>query len=236
MTAAIPSVRRRSLLGAPLRIARARPRLFTSMALGIGLGFFLPDTWRVATRLLVGWNVGAFLYFTLVAAMIARASHDSMEKHAEAQDEGRFGILFFTTLAAIAAFGAIVAQLGSVKDMKGILKDLHIALAATTIFSAWALTHLMFALHYAHEFVIERAAQGNKPAKVRGGLTFPGTENPCYPDFLYFSFIIGVACQTADVEICSPDMRGISLVHSVLAFFFNSAVLALTINIVAGLF
>ena len=233
--AAQPALRR-SLLGAPLRIVRARPRLFISMVLGIGIGLLLPETWRVATRLLIGWNIGAFAYFALVAAMIAVESRDSMERHAEAQDEGRFGILILTTVAAIAAFGAIVAQLGAVKDMKGVLKELHIALAAVTIISAWTLTHLMFALHYAHEFVIERAANGDRPAKVRGGLTFPGTRAPDYLDFLYFSFIIGVACQTADVEICSPDMRRISLVQSVLAFFFNSAVLALTINIVAGLF
>ncbi|MGO9133002.1 MAG: DUF1345 domain-containing protein [Methylovirgula sp.] len=104
-----------------------------------------------------------------------------------------------------------------------------------TIVSAWALIHVMFALHYAHEFVLERAARGAKPAKGRGGLIFPGTETPDYVDFVYFSYIIGVACQTADVEISSAEMRRIALLHGVLAFFFNSAVLALTINIAAGL-
>ena len=158
-----------------------------------------------------------------------------MTRRAELQDEGRFGILVFTILASAAAFGAIVAQLGSVKDMTGIHKNLHIALASATIISAWMLIHLIFALHYAHEFVSERAANGDRPAKVRGGLTFPGTQTPDYFDFLYFSYLIGVACQTADVEICSPDMRRIALIHCVLAFFFNSAVLALTINIAAGL-
>jgi uncharacterized membrane protein len=63
----------------------------------------------------------------------------------------------------------------------------------------------------------------------------PGTQNPDYYDFLYFSYVIGVACQTADVDITSSPMRRTALVHCVLAFFFNSAVLALTINIAAGL-
>lgn len=235
MTEATPTTRRRSRLGMPYRIVRARPRLFLGVTCGICLSIFLPDTWRVATRLLISWNVGTLIYFVLAAVMVVEASPESMARHAESQDEGRFGILVFSVLAAAAAFGAIVAQLGSVKDMTGLLKDLHVALASATIISAWTLIHLMFALHYAHEFVIERAARDDKPPKTRGGLTFPGTQNPDYFDFLYFSYVIGVACQTADVEICSPEMRRIALVHCVLAFFFNSAVLALTINIAAGL-
>ncbi len=205
------------------------------MACGLAVGFLLPPEWRTNTRLLIAWNSGTFLYFVLAGMMVAAGSHEAITRRAESQDEGRFAILIFTTLAAAAAFGAIVAQLGSLKDAKGLMKDLHVALASATIVSAWALIHLMFALHYAHEYVIERAAEKSKPAKERGGLIFPGTQAPDYLDFLYFSYVIGVACQTADVEISSPEMRRIALVHGVLAFFFNSAVLALTINIAAGL-
>ncbi|MGA3301761.1 MAG: DUF1345 domain-containing protein [Methylovirgula sp.] len=235
MTEATPKTMRRSRLGLPIRVVRARPRLFLGVACAIVIGILLPETWRAATRLLISWNAGCLLYFVLSGIMVASSSPESMTRRAESQDEGRFGILVFTILASAAAFGAIAAQLGVVKDMTGIHKDLHVALASATIISAWMLIHLMFALHYAHEFVSERAANGNRPAKVRGGLTFPGTQSPDYFDFLYFSYVIGVACQTADVEICSPDMRRIALIHCVLAFFFNSAVLALTINIAAGL-
>jgi uncharacterized membrane protein len=235
MSVSVTPEPRRSHLRSPLRIVRARPRLFISMACGIVVGFLLPGIWRVNTRLLIGWNAGTFLYFILAGRMMITASHESIRRRAVTQDEGRFFILIFTTLAAAMAIGAIVAQLAIVKDMKGLSKDLHIVLASATIISAWALIHLMFALHYAHEYVIERAAGGAKPAKERGGLTFPGTETPGYVDFLYFSYVIGVASQTADVTISSPAMRRIALVHCVLAFFFNSAVLALTINIAAGL-
>jgi uncharacterized membrane protein len=92
-----------------------------------------------------------------------------------------------------------------------------------------------YALHYAHEYFDEYFTEPGKPAAERGGLVFPGTGNPGYFDFLYFSYVIGVASQTADVNITSPAMRRVALVHCVLAFFFNSAVLALTINIAAGL-
>jgi uncharacterized membrane protein len=234
--AALPQQRLRGpLWRAPHRVIQARPRLFISMACGIIVGLLSPAEWHATTRLLIGWNAGTFFYFVLVGRMILGGSHETIAQKAESQDEGRFVILIFTILAATAAFGAIIAQLGTVKDAKGLLKDLHIGLAAATIVSAWTLIHLMFALHYAHEFVIERLVQGAEPAKTRGGLRFPGTETPDYLDFLYFSYVIGVACQTADVEISLPGMRRIALVHCVLAFFFNSAVLALTINIAAGL-
>lgn len=226
---------RHSMWGAPRRVVSARPRLFISMLIGIIVGFATPPDWRVTTRLLLGWNSFALIYFILAGRMFLTESHMKISQRAEQQDEGRFVILILTIVAATAAFGAIVLELAVVKDMKGLMKNLHILLAAATIVSAWALIHLMFTLHYAHEFVMERAARGNKPAKSCGGLIFPGTNTPNYMDFLYFSYVIGVACQTADIEISSPEMRAIALVHGVLAFFFNSAVLALTINIAAGL-
>jgi uncharacterized membrane protein len=140
-----------------------------------------------------------------------------------------------TSLAGIAAIAAIIAQLAIVKDFSGMIKGLHIGLAAATIVSAWFFIHLTYAFHYAHEYFDEYFAEPGRPATERGGLAFPGTEHPDYYDFLYFSYVIGVACQTADVNISSPAMRRVALVHCVLALFFNSAVLALTINIAAGL-
>jgi uncharacterized membrane protein len=218
-----------------LRVVQGRPRLFIAMACGIAFGLVLPADWRAITRFLLGWNAATWLYFVLSAIMIVRASHETIKQKAELQSEGRFGILIMASVAGMAAIGAIVAQLATVKDSAGILRGLHIALAAATIVSAWTFIHLMYALHYAHDYFLERAATARRPAKHPGGLTFPGTKEPDYLDFLYFSFVIGVACQTADVEITSQPMRRTALAHCVLAFFFNSAVLALTINIAAGL-
>jgi uncharacterized membrane protein len=93
----------------------------------------------------------------------------------------------------------------------------------------------MFALHYAHDYFAATDTMDDGPDSLRGGLSFPQTENPDYYDFLYFAYVIGVASQTADVSITSKAMRKTALVHCILAFFFNSAVLALTINIAAGL-
>jgi uncharacterized membrane protein len=219
----------------PIRIVQARPRLFISFACGILVGFLLPQEIRLATRLLIGWNAGLWLYFVLVAVMIMTASKESIVRRAALQDDGRFAILILATLAAFAAFGGIFAQLTSVKDESGVLRSIHIGLAAATIVSAWAFIHVMFALHYAHEYFSERSTKGTQGAETHSALRFPGTTEPDYLDFFYFSFVIGVACATADIEIWARGMRRTALVHCVLAFFFNTAVLALTINIAAGL-
>ncbi|HUB64207.1 MAG TPA: DUF1345 domain-containing protein [Methylocella sp.] len=219
----------------PLRVVRGHPRLFVGIAAGFLTEILLPGHFRLSTRLLIEWNVGVWVYFAAVGVMIARASPQSMRHRARISDEGRFFILFFTSLAAVASIAAIVVQLAAVKDLTGILKGLHVGLAGLTIVSAWLFIHLTFALHYAHEYFDEWAPSPGTSAVHRGGLIFPGTDRPDYYDFLYFSYVIGVACQTADVEISSAQMRRTAVVHGVLAFFFNSAVLALTINIAAGL-
>jgi uncharacterized membrane protein len=219
----------------PLRVVRGHPRLFAGAAVSLLAGVLLPSSLHLSARLLIAWNAGTWFYFITTGIMIARASPQSMRRRARMSDEGRFFILVLTSLAALAAIAAIVAQLAAVKDLSGTIKGLHIGLAAATIVSAWFFIHLTYALHYAHEYFDEYFAEPGGPAAASGGLVFPGNETPDYYDFLYFSYVIGVASQTADVAISSPAMRRVALVHCVLAFFFNSAVLALTINIAAGL-
>ena len=219
----------------PFRVLRAHPRLFGGIAAGFLAEIFVPETFRLSTRLLIDWNVGTWFYFIATGLMIARASPESIRRRAKTTDEGKVFILILSSVAALAAIAAIVAQLAAVKDLSGLNKGLHVGLAAATIISAWFFIHLTYALHYAHEYFDEYFAKPGRPATERGGLIFPGTADPDYYDFLYFSFVIGVACQTADICLSSREMRRVALVHCVLAFFFNSAVLAFTINIAAGM-
>ncbi len=185
---------------------------------------------HTVTRLILGWNVGACLYLLLAGIMVARSTHDQIRHRARLQDEGQMLILFLVAIASVASLGAIVAELATAKDLTGTLKYEHIGLAAFTILSSWAFTHLMFALHYAHDYYA--ACTNHQPA----GLDFPGTTSPDYMDFLYFAFVIGTSGQTADVSFSSGAMRRIGLLHCVLAFLFNTTLLALTINIAASLF
>jgi uncharacterized membrane protein len=214
-----------------MRLLMARPRLFICALIGAATVRWLPPTLvqQAVTRVIVGWNVGAGLYLLLAARMMFASSHARMRARALQHDEGRIIALVLVVTAAVMCLGAIVAELAVVKDMQGSVRAAHITLAALTIASSWAFTQVMFALHYAHDYYGAQARGSD------GGLIFPGEQAPDYGDFLYFACIIGTSAQTADVNINARVMRRIVLLHCVLAFFFNTTLLALTINIASGL-
>lgn len=213
-----------------IRQILARPRLMSSCLAGIVLYLLLPEALavRTATRFLMSWNAAVGLYLFLSAHMVLRSTPAHMSLRAQRQDEGEVLVLLLSVLASIVSLLAIVAELSVVKDMTGTLRFWHILLAGTTVASSWFFMHLMFALHYAHDYYLS-VARG-KPA----GLIFPGGDAPDYWDFLYFAGIIGTSGQTADVTLSSPMLRRIGLMHCIVAFFFNTTVLALTINITAS--
>ena len=217
------------------RLVVGRPRLVIGIVLALVSYPLMPRDWLHETRLLIAWNIGTLAYVGLNMIAISRATAKSIRWRARVTDEGKFAILILVSIAALASMAAIIAELGVTKDLKGLDKGLHLGLAGLTIVSAWVFIHFTFAMHYAHEYFDETKTQDGETPKLQGGLNFPDTDEPDYWDFLYFSFIIGVASQTADVSISSKVMRRTSLAHSILAFFFNSAILALTINIAAGL-
>ena len=216
----------------PMRVLLARPRLFICLLLGIAVAVLLPDNLLqlAATRAIVGWNAGAILYLVLALKMMFWSSHEQMRGRALSQDEGNTTVLALVVVAALFCIGAIVAELAAAKALHGPLRYAHISLAALTIASSWAFTHTMFALHYAHDYYLA-AIRGE-----HGGLDFPGTAAPDYGDFLYFACVIGTSGQTADVSFTSRKMRRTGTLHCVLAFFFNTTLVALTINIASGLF
>jgi uncharacterized membrane protein len=226
----MPAMVRRS--GAYLIPFVRRPRLL--IALGAGLVAFLlsPPHMREATRALIGWNAGAWFFMILVSHMMWTSSGDDIRKHAEQEDEKPITLLIIAVLAASAGLAAIVLELGPVKDMHGLDKGLHLGLVGATLLSTWAFTHLMFALHYAAAYYFY---DGSDDDGVRGGLAFPGCKSPGWGEFCYEAFTIGCACATADVNVTSRGARVVCLIQSIIAFFFNTIILALTINIGAGL-
>jgi len=218
-----------------LRHLEARLHLIISLVVGTACYFLTPPDWSVAPPLLTAWNAAAWCYIALVVRAMSHASEASIRRRAEQVDEGRFVALTLAILGACAAIAAIIGQLSAARDAAGLEKGLHLAFAALTIITSWAFIHLVFAHHYAHEFYIERDSEAELKKEDRGGLKFPGGQRPVFLDFVYFSFIIGVACQTADISITSRPMRKLNLIHAILAFFFNTTILALMINIAASL-
>jgi uncharacterized membrane protein len=215
-----------------VRTIRRRPRLYIGALIMVVAYFVLaPAGLREATRALVAWNAGGWSFLALVLTMMVRSPHDSVRDHAWLEDENPWVLLLVAILAATSAMAAIVWELGPVKDLTGLPKTGHIVLVAATILSAWTFIHVMFAIHYAGEYY---AASDSE--QIRGGLKFPGEDDPGWGEFLYQAFVIGCACATADVNTTTPAMRITCLAQGVVAFFFNTIILALTINIGASLF
>jgi len=205
-----------------VRVVRARPRLFLSAAFIVLIILLLPGAWRWTTRLLVGWDIGVAIYFVVVFAAMAGADAAHIRRRSVLMDEGRFAILILVAGAALATLGAIVVQLA---DKTISHAPWHLALSIATIALSWALTHTIFALHYAHEFYAEERG---------GGLVFPGKDEPDYWDFLYFSLVIGMTSQVSDVAVTAKAIRRTVSAHGVVSFFFNAALVALTVNIAAS--
>jgi uncharacterized membrane protein len=219
-----PQTRRH--LPRPVRIVRARPRLFIAALIALVLVALCPSDWRIATRLLVGWDVGVALYLTLALRMMAVAEVRHIRLRARSQDEGQYTILALTATAALASLGAIVALLGMSEANNR--SPTHLLLGIVTILLSWTFTHIMFALHYAHEFYDENGRKG-------GGLLFPGDlREPDYWDFVYFSFVVGMTSQVSDVAITCRPIRHTVSAHGIISFIFNVTILALTVNIAAS--
>lgn len=179
----------------------------------------------LTTRLLIAWDAGVLLYLIWLAVMMKRSKQTDIAKHADAQDEGEFGILVLTVIAAMASLAAIFAELAAA-DRAGALYGFEVALAILTVTLSWAFIHSIFALHYAYEYYDD--------AECAGGLKFPEDDKPDYWDFVYFAFVLGMTFQVSDIAITAKRIRRVATVHGVLAFFYTTAVVALTVNVAAS--
>ena len=216
-------LRRFRKLPKPVRVVYARPRTFFSIVLGIVAYLLLPASLRPVTRMLIGWDVFATFYLVLVYFMMWRSEHRNIKRNAVMQDDGALLILLVTALGAFASIAAIVFELGN-KD-RGVTQ---LTLATLTIALSWAVVHTAFALHYAHDYY-----RGTKP----GGLQFPSGEkqdHADYWDFVYFSFVIGMTAQVSDVGITDKSIRRTATVHGIISFVYNTALVALMVNIAAS--
>jgi uncharacterized membrane protein len=207
----------------PVRVVYARPRTFISILIGIVAFFLLPGSLRLVTRALIGWDIFVAFYLVLVFTMVLRSGVRHVRHNAALQDDGRFVILMVAALGAFASIAAIVFELGA--SHRSVL---DLTLATVTIALSWSAVHTQFSLHYAQEYY-----RGAKP----GGLQFPSGdphEDADYWDFVYFSFVIGMTAQVSDVGITDKIIRRTATVHGIISFVFNTALVALMVNIAAS--
>lgn len=211
-----------------IRIVRGRPRLFASFCAGILAAPLLPWPLPSATRAVLCWDISVAVFLILTAEHFSRADHASIADDAARQEEGEWTLFTLVLLGAAMSFIAIVEFSGLSQNKEH--HALFLLLVTLTLSSSWLMTNVTFAYRYAHEFYA-RSADG----KLAGGLEFPGEPNPDYLDFLYFAFVLGMTFQVSDVQITSRTLRRVATVHGLIGFLFNTVIIALTVNIAAGI-
>ncbi len=179
-----------------------------------------------STCILMSWNITIYAYLLFTIKKLWHIDHHHILQRAIQQDASKWVILVLVIITLVMCFIAIIIEINHLpKDAA--IRTGHLGLSILTIISAWFLMHTIFAIHYAHDFYL--ALEKHK----HGGLAFPSTPNPTYPDFLYFSYIIGTSAQTADVSITRQPMRILNTLHLLLAYGFNTTILAIAINVTA---
>jgi uncharacterized membrane protein len=206
-----------------IRHFRARPALVFGALVAIAAGSVASTEMSASHAVLVGWCSGVAVYLGLSIRIATRETPASIRRHAKTLDLGAGFISAVTTAAAVMSVSAIIIDMGHSKAIPGDL-GLSIALAVGTLLLSWFFIQTAFAFHYAHMFYQDHEC-----------LVFPGTKEPDYWDFLYFSAVIGMTAQVSDVTTGTPGMRRLVMVHGIIAFFFNTAILALGVNFAASL-
>jgi uncharacterized membrane protein len=216
-----------------LKYLETRPRLFLSIGVAIGLSLVLPVEVPFSARVLCIWDAAMFCFLGLTWFLMHHTPPRIVRKKAQQEDLGRLIILSFIMAAAAFSVTAIAFLLKDTKTVTGLVLGAHVTLAICTIVGAWLLVHTIFALHYARSYY-QDGHLSLKDCQLQK-LNFPNEVEPDYWDFLYFSFVIGMTSQVSDVAIISRQIRRLSLYHGILSFFFNTAIVAMSINIIAGI-
>ncbi len=181
------------------------------------------------TRIMFGWNTFSLSLIIMTWIMFKITTSSEIREQASVQDSSRVVIFIIILISTIASFSAVLLLLITKNKTT---EALDISVAISGMLLSWFLVHTIFALRYAHIFYGDHET---KPALHAGGLQFPGDDKPDYPDFAYFSFVLGMTFQVSDVEVTSKQLRKLALLHGILSFSFNTFILALTINVIAGL-
>ncbi|AJJ63837.1 DUF1345 domain-containing protein [Yersinia aldovae] len=220
------------LLFHPVRhYLHTRPRLLLSVSAGVITYFLLPSHFTVLLRLMVSWNVSAWLYLLFLWLQLLRTDPTRIRKIARVQDESASMVLSIVSMSCLASILVILFELSTANQLSDSAKAFHLVLTGMTLLVSWLLLPTAFTMHYAHLFYLPR----DKSETVLPLLFPKEITTPSYWDFLYFSFTIGVASQTADVSTGTSDIRRVVLLQSVLSFIFNMTILGLSINVGAGL-
>ena len=211
----------------------AHYRLMLALAVSAIVCFFFWKTLSAPELVLVTWIGCASTIISLNWIIIFTSHPREVKKIAKLQDSSRTFLFVFIITASIVSLGAIIFLLKASKGISEDAKNAHILLCIVAVAVSWWLVHTVFSLRYAHKFYDTETDDG-KPLKG-GGLDFPDTKEPDFLDFIYFGFVVGMTFQVSDVVITDRNIRRLCLLHGLISFAFNTAIVALSINVISGM-
>jgi uncharacterized membrane protein len=211
------------------------PNLRLLLAIGAGwiVALLMPIQVDWELRVVSGWDVGILIFLLLIGYTMIDSSPEQTIAYARLRriNSGSFfALVVLTACISIFVVGVILID---TKDTPQPFRTIQIWFSLIAILCSWALTHIMFALHYAH--IYYKAHDPQEPLKFMGGLQITNEVYPDYLDFIYFSFTIGMTSQTSDVVVTTRPLRRLVLLHAFVSFFFYTVILGTTVNTIASL-
>jgi uncharacterized membrane protein len=205
---------------------RALGRLLLGLLAGGAVAFALPGHVGGPLRTVAGWDVGAVVLLALVWRIILGAGSEETARRAAAEDVGRSFVWAVAVLGSTVSLFAATVALRNARSMAPQSERELALLCLLAVVTAWILCHTTYTVRYAHLYYRDDGDLG--------GLGFPGTEMPCYLDFAYYAFTVGMCFQVSDVTVTQHRMRQATLGHALLSFVFNTVVLALALSLLFG--
>ncbi|GBF04637.1 hypothetical protein DAERI_020234 [Deinococcus aerius] len=205
-------------------------RLLLAGAAGLAAALVLPAPSSALVRIMVGWDGAALTLLALTWGFILRSPPGRTRHAAAAEDPGRAAVQAVVLGSSLVSLVASAVVIEHAKRLEPEAPLLAIAVAVVAVLSGWFLTHTTYTLRYAHLYY----SDGDEEAGPDGGLEFPGASAPSALDFAYFAFVLGMTFQVSDVAVSSPVIRRLALWHGITAFWFNVAILALTLNVLGS--
>lgn len=193
-------------------------RVAVGVFFGISVAIFVGARSSPLIGAVIGWDTMALCHLVLIYWRLARVDEYTLARRAAEIDQGRRVLTALFVAAAVASLGGIAVMVRGGQDLGSL------ALASVTILISWILMHSVFAAHYAHRYF-----------QSQQGLIFPGDSAPRFGEFVYFAMTVGMTYQVSDVTTNSQAMRRLVLSHAVIAFGFNTVIIAITVGLVASL-
>lgn len=209
----------------------AHHRQYIALAIAL-ITYFLTRKLSLPVNIMLTWIGYSFSILAASWISILSMHPKDVRKVAKLEDSSLTFIFLFIIGSAFASLFAVIILLQAVKGKSPEQITEHVILSIASVIISWWLTHTVFTIRYAHLFYSDKGGKEEYAA----GLEFPKEPEPDYLDFVYFSFVIGMTFQVSDVEISSRKIRRLAWAHGILSFVFNTVIVALSINIISGLF